>query len=362
VHENRSFARRRRASLLLAAVAGGATLLAAAPAGDRRSVTFMGRTMGTYSHVVIVTADSAAAAPAVRAAHATFARVDSLMSNWTTTSEVARINRAPARTPILVEPEVAFVLAAALTVFREGGGTYDITVEPLVRAWGFLGGTPHVPTPAEEKAAYARVGARHLDYDEKTRTLTMLRDSVRIDLGGIAKGYGVDAAAETLAAHGVRDALVDLSGNMRALGHPAATPEWRIGVRDPRGRRPYFARLNLHAGEGVATSAKYEQFVAADGKTYGHILDPRTGRPADGLIAVTVFAPTAMDADAWDTALFVLGPDAARQVARSRPEISVILIEPGKDGVDRVWVESSLRDRFELVPEAAADFKVEYFD
>ncbi len=326
----------------------------------RRSVTFSTRTMGTTARVILVTADSAAAAPLAGMAVKEFARVDSLMSNWTTTSEVARLNREAALGATPVEPEVARVIQASLEVGRESAGAFDITVEPLVRAWGFIGGPPRVPTPEGAEAARRLVGTQHLAFDRAARTRRFEQDGMKIDLGGIAKGYAVDVAAESLRAHGVPDALVDMSGNMFPLGHPAGADSWRIGIRDPRDRIPYFARLPLR-GEAVATSGKYEQFVAAGGRTYGHIMDPRTGRPAEGLIAVTVLAPSAMAADAWGTALFVLGPVEAKRIAKQRTDLSVLLIEPGPNALDTVWVEESLRDRFVLEPDALRFFRVEYY-
>jgi thiamine biosynthesis lipoprotein len=261
--------------------------------------------------------------------------------------------------PTTVHPEVAGVLHAALEVGRASGGAFDITVEPLVRAWGFLGGTPHVPDSATVRRAFAHVGARHVRFDPATRALAFDREGVRIDLGGIAKGCGVDAARRALEAQGIRDALVDLSGNMFALGRPAGAPAWRIGIRDPRDRAPYFARLAL-TGRAIATSGKYEQFVAASGRTYGHILDPRTGVPAEGLISVTVLAPDAMTADAWGTALFVLGPAAARRAALARDDLDAVLVAPGAS-VDTVFVERSLRQHFSLESNARARFHVVYF-
>jgi thiamine biosynthesis lipoprotein len=260
-----------------------------------------------------------------------------------------------------VHPEVARVLDAALEVWHDSEGAFDVTVEPLVRAWGFLGGPRRVPSQAELDSAFTRVGAQRLDFDPGARSLRFGRRGMKIDLGGIAKGYAVDVAAARLAELGVRDALVDLSGNMAALGRPAHAGPWRIGIRDPHDRMPYLARLAFHSGEAISTSGKYEQFVAADGKTYGHIMDPRTGRPADGLIAVTVCAPSAMLADAWSTALFVLGPVEAKRRARERSDLAAVLIESGANGVDTVWVESSLRERFELEVQAVGRFRVEYF-
>jgi thiamine biosynthesis lipoprotein len=316
--------------------------------------------MGTYVRLVLVTADSAASAPLARDVLGVFTRIDSLMSNWTTTSEVARLNREAGHGPTVVEPEVARVIAVSLDVWRGSEGAFDITVEPLMRAWGFLGGRPHVPTADEASAAFRRVGARQVHFDSTARTLRFDSDQVRIDLGGIAKGYAVDVAADSLVARGFKDALVDLSGNMFALGSPPGVDHWRIGIRDPRDRMPYFARLPL-SGQGISTSGKYEQFVSANGKTYGHIMDPRTGRPAEGLISVTVVSQSAFTCDAWDTPLFVLGLDEAKRVAKKRDDIAVILVEPGASEVDTVWVESSLTERFQLEPEARRYFVVRVF-
>ncbi len=338
--------------------AAAALALAAAPAP--RSVTYPARTMGTYVHVTLVTADSAAQAPLAARALGVFRRVDSLMSNWTTTSEVARLNREAGSGPVTVHPEVASVLSVALELYPLTGRTFDITVEPLVRAWGFLGAHPRVPSDSAAAAAFRRVGAAQVRFDPVTRSLRFNNAEVRIDLGGIAKGWAVDVAAETLRVHGVHNALVDLTGNMVALGHPANANAWRIGVRDPRDRVPYFARLAL-SEEAISTSGKYEQFVAADGRMFGHIMDPRTGRPAEGLISVTLVSKSAFTCDAWDTSLFVLGAQRAKEMAIAHPEFAAILVEPGTGGVDTVWVESVLRGRFVLEPAAAAFFSVRYF-
>jgi FAD:protein FMN transferase len=345
-------------------LAGAALLLliccGANVAPDRRSVTYPAHTMGTYVHVTLVTADSVASAPVATRALRVFTYTDSLMSNWTTTSEVARVNREAAAATVTVQPEVAGVIARSLEVWEGTEGTFDITVEPLMRVWGFLGGTPHVPADSEVAAAYRHVGRHHLQFDAGRRTLRFDQPGVRIDLGGIAKGYAVDVAADTLRAHGVRDALVDLTGNMMAMGHSASGTGWRIGIRDPRDRMPYFARLELH-DEGISTSGKYEQFVAAGGRTFGHIMDPRTGRPAEGLISVTLVSKSAYTCDAWDTPLFVLGLDEAKKIALQHADFAAIFVEPGAADVDTVWVESSLRDRFVLEPEANRFFRVAYF-
>ena len=327
----------------------------------RRAVAYPARTMGTRATVILVVSDSAAGVGAAAAAHAAFAFTDSLMSHRIEASEVARLNREGGSGVSAVHPEVAQVLDAALAVWRESAGAFDVTVEPLVRAWGFIGGSPRVPRAAEADSALALVGSQHLTFDAQGRTLRFARPGMKIDVGGIASGHAVDRAAARLAAAGIRDALVNLSGHVAALGQPAPGEPWRIGVRDPRDRMRHFATFALGAGEAAATSDRDEQFVAADGRTYGHVVDPRTGRSAEGLTSVTVIAPTAMLADAWSTALFVLGPAEAKRIARAREDLAVVLIEPGADGVDTAWVESGVLRRFALEPAAAGRFRVAPF-
>src|SRR5262245_31900914 len=330
-----------------------------------RSVSFPIHAMGTYVNVTLVTADSTAAAADAAAAHREIQLVDSLMSNWTTTSEVARINRIADSTTTPVQPLVGDVIARSLRLWRDSDHTFDITVEPLVRAWGFIGGPRRVPSEAEARAAWALVGAGDVAFDSAAGTIRFARRGMRIDLGGIAKGYAVDLAIRALRARGVANALVDASGNMMSLGHPPGSEHWRIGLRDPRDRVRWFARLWLD-GDAISTSANYEQFVAKDGKRYGHILDPRTGQPASGLLAVTVVAADATTTDSWDTPLYVLGRDAAKAKALERTDVAAVLVAPGAPaeggpGRDTVWVESTLKPRFTLEPDAERWFVVRYF-
>lgn len=336
------------------------SVVSAAPEAPAPLHRFPVRTMGTEAGVAVAGPDSATLARRVAPALAVFGFVDSLLTNWTETSEVARINRTLDATPRPLHPDAAHVVDTALRIGVASGGAFDITVEPLVRTWGFLDGTPRIPDPAEIQAALARTGQHHLRWDATSRTLATDLPGLRIDLGGIAKGFAVDRVTQSLTDAGVEAALIDLSGNMRGLGRPPGREAWTVGVRDPADRVPWFATLRLD-GDAVATSADYEQFVAADGRRYGHILDPRTGWPAEGLAAVTVLAPTALEADAWATALFASGPEAARALAGARPGIHAILVHRATGGVMDVWVESSLGDRFTLRAGTEAWFRVRRF-
>lgn len=376
--------------------------------GDSLLVRRTCRTMGTSAHVSLVRptppgsdhpGDRSVADSLLLLASREFYRVDSLMSNWTETSEVARINRELGEAPLGIHPEVATVIAYGLQVGEESNGAFDLTVEPLVRLWGFLGGSPALPAHREIRGTLRLVDYRRLRLEEgalslrrrsdpSVERLGVPRDRPRIDLGGIAKGYGVDCAAGVLRAAGIRDALIEISGNMAAVGHPPGRDAWRIGVRDPRDRMVSLGEIQLR-DRAISTSGQYEQFVAVNGEAYGHILDPRTGWPVSGVLGTTVIAPTAMAADAWSTAFLVLGPREARRLAKERSDLDLILVvpaassgrrdlatgvaaesEPGsRDPVgdtapdhasagerslgapDTVWVESSLRSLFQLRPD-----------
>ncbi len=316
--------------------------------------------MGTWASLTIVASDSTAVAGIAHRSLRALHRVDSLMSNWSATSEVTRLNRDAARTETRVHPDVARVIDMACIVARESDGAFDITVEPLVRLWGFLGGSPRVPSQAEIDRVLGGVGVEMVRFDAATATIRFARDDVRIDLGGIAKGYGVDQVADILRAENVENALIDLSGNMIGLGDAPGHPGWNIGIRDPSGVHPMLGKIVLH-DDAVATSGDYEQFVDRDGTRYGHILDPRTGWSARGLTSVTVVATSATLADAWSTALFVLGPVAARETARARGDLAAVLVEPNANGTTVIWVEEELRTRFSAEATLPRTFEVRYF-
>jgi len=330
--------------------------------------------MGASASIHLSAADSIAALPLAEIGFAQFRLVDSLLSNWTETSEIAHVNRSANERPVQVGADFAVVLEEALRIHRASDGAFDVTVEPLVRLWGFLAGKPAIPSDDAIKNALSRVGSERIVWDRKARTIRFEpptpEQPVRIDFGGIAKGYAVDAAAAMLAHQrasrppddfGERPGfLVDITGNMKAVGVPTGRTAWWIGIRDPRDRMPYCARLELRSLDAVSTSGQYEQFIAHDGRQLGHILDPRTGWPVEGLISVTVVTPSAMTADAWSTALFVLGPEKARRAAALEDEIAAVLISPGRPGAtpDTIWVEAPLADRVALTVEAASLFVI----
>ncbi len=325
-----------------------------------RPVKFRTQTMGTWATLTLVTTDSAGVADLAYSSLRVLHHVDSIMSNWTQTSDVARINRKAGIQTCKVHPEVAAVLDVAQQIADQSDGAFDITIEPLVRLWGFLGSTPRIPVQNEIDSVLRNVGRDKILFNSRDESIEFLHEGVQIDLGGIAKGYGVDRVAQLLKRSGAGDALIDLSGNMVALGDAAGHPGWAVGIRDPSGKVSWLARLVLH-NEAVATSGDYEQFVDSDGKRYGHILDPRTGWSVRSLSSVTVVCSRAIVADAWATAFFVMGPEEARILAGKRDDLSVILIEPVNDDSAVIWVEENLRERFELIEQLQASHSIKYF-
>lgn len=320
--------------------------------------SFSTRTMGTTATLQIAGTDSIATADLAYDALVRFHHVDSLLSNWTEDSEIARVNREAASGWVALNPELRLILNTADTVYRESSGAFDLTIEPLARLWGFLGGTPHVPPKNEVEAILDLVDWQQVHVE--AHRIRFDREGVGLDLGGIAKGYGVDDAASRLDTVKAPSFLLDLSGNMIVRGAPPQRELWRIGIRDPRDLLPHLGTLAV-TNVAMATSGDYEQFVADSGTRYGHILDPRTGWPVEGMAQVTVLAETAMLADAWATALFVLGPEAARDLAAGRDDLSCILIERGESAELTVWIEESLRSAYTPHPDPGAGITLRWF-
>jgi FAD:protein FMN transferase len=331
-----------------------------ADAQSPRTVRYDRATMGTVGTIALVTADSASSQAAADRALGAFTRVDSLMSNWTSHSEIQRINREAATRPTGVQSDVFAVLQLATLVFQESHGAFDPTVEPLVRLWGFLGGSPRVPSTTEIEAARQSIGWQHVHLDAALRTVAFDRVGLKVDLGGIAKGYAADLSATILREMDVDNALVNLSGNMVPIGAPPGRDHWTVGLRDPDSEFGFFATLRL-GHQCVATSGNYEQFVTANGRIYGHILDPRTGWPAGGLDAVTVLAPTAAEADAWATALLVMGTDEAKNIGSARKDLAIVLVQSASEGRRLVWAEKELQSRLRPVAPLLDRFEIRWF-
>lgn len=267
----------------------------------------------------------ARAPAAIDAAFTAIHRVDGLMSTYKPASELSRLNRDGHARWVPLSPDTYGVLARARAWARASGGAFDPTVGPLVRAWGFDGPSPAIPAPAALAAARGQVGWRHLQLDPRCGA-RFARPGMACDLGGIAKGTAIDLALAAMRRAGATRARVDAGGQQGFWGPPGS--RWRVAIADPRAEAEVLAALTVGVGS-VATSGDAERGFWQEGVRYGHVLDPRTGRPARAAWSVTVVAPTGEMADALSTALAVMGPEEARGLLRRYPGVRAVFALPG---------------------------------
>ena len=332
-----------RRRTVLQALAAAALVTAC---GDRRGaaaapmVEFRGLTMGTTFTVKIAgpgltKSESAAAQGAV--AHALEAVVDA-MSTYDPDSELSRFNRHDATTPFALAAETAAVFALAREVSVASAGAFDVTIRPVVDAWGF-GPTKVYRVVGDTEVAdmLAHVGWRELAVNADERTVTKARPDLSADLSGIAKGYGVDRAAQALEALGIAHYMIEAGGEVRTRGHNAEGRPWQIAIERPDAMPPQPHLVVPLSGLSMATSGDYRIYFERDGRRYSHEIDPATGCPIrNGLASVSVVAPECAFADAMATALIVLGPDKGYALATAQNvAASFIVREP----------DGSLRDR-----------------
>ena len=265
---------------------------------------------------------------------ATLDRVDRGMSTWREDAELARFNRQPDLGSFLFTPETRWVIATALELARETGGAFDPTVAPLVALWGFgahAAETP--PTAAELEAARRLVGWKHLEWGEGGRLMRRV-PGVQLDLSAIAKGYAVDAVVDELARDRPIGALVEVGGEVRALGAKPGGAPWRVGIDDPDAPGSRLSEVVLLTEGALATSGDYRQVRVVEGRRLTHVIDPRIGRPVEQNVAsASVVAPTCMEADAVATALMVLGTEEGLAWVEDRPWLEALLMVRGEGGI-----------------------------
>ncbi|MEK7329528.1 MAG: FAD:protein FMN transferase [Candidatus Eisenbacteria bacterium] len=315
--------------MLSAALAGALPSPTGAPAAAPARVERVRYLMGTLCTASASADDTVQAGAALAAALDEIARLERVMSSWREDSELSLFNRAAGGGPVACSPDLAAVLDSALVLARLTDGAFDPTVEPLVSAWD-LRGDGRLPGPAALAAARDLVGWPGLALDPNARTAHLARAGMGVDLGGIGKGFALDRAAATLARRGVTRALINLGGELLVLGGGES-----VTVAHPAHRLSPVVEIPV-ADAAVSTSGQSERGFTAGGVRYGHILDPRTGRPAPTAASVTVVCRSATRADALSTALLVMGRERAAAFARAHADAGVLWLEPAGRGV-RAW-------------------------
>lgn len=303
--------------LILAAVAlSGVAVLAwrLAVSGRTRVHERSALAMGTY---VNLRAAGPRAPAALDSAMAEIGRLDVMFSYHAPEGDVWRLNRAAGQGPVAVSEETVELLELALHYADVSGGRFDPTVGPLVDVWGFRPDRePAVPGPAELEDALARVGYRDLRVNREAGTAELLRPGMAVDLGGIAKGYVIDRIVGILRAGGVESAILDVGGNVYALGPRPDGRAWRVGLQHPRDDGALLGILPL-TDASIATSGDYQRFFTSGEQRYHHIIDPAGGYPGTGVAAISIVARSAVEGDAVSTAAFLFGPDGALEFVRS---------------------------------------------
>jgi thiamine biosynthesis lipoprotein len=314
-------------AIVRALVIGLATL-AAAPAlatGGFHAVRYI---MGTWCDLVIFDPDPDP--DAAQSAFREIARLEDVLSSWDASSEVSRLNASAGSGPQTVSVDLANVAEESAAICATTGGAFDTSVGPLVRAWGFYTESPSMPLPETSRAAAAHVGCDRVTIEHNPPSIA-LADGAALDFGSIGKGYAVDRALAILRARGVTRAKVDFgSSSLGFLGRIEGG--WPVVIADPRDRDQPLVSFRIAEGS-VSTSSQSERFFQRDGRRYGHIFDPRTGRPVESrLLSVTVITSQGSTANALSTGLFVLGTTQGKRVIARMPDVSAVFVEQGTDG------------------------------
>ncbi len=314
------------------------------------------RAMACEFEVIVNAVDQGRSTEAALGALDLIDRLEDQLTVYRDHSEVSQLNRRAWQEPVSVEAGLFQLLSLAKRIYDETDGAFDITSSSLSRIWGFHRRASQLPTTEEIDQARKKVGSQYIHLDESNQTIELEREGIEINLGGIGKGYALDCAAQQLADDGIDDFLLhggqsSVLARGQRIDRDESTDGWIVGVGHPLRPDRRLATICL-TDQALGTSGSGTQSFHHRGKRYGHILDPRTGWPAEGVLSATVVAPSAAVADALATACYVLGEEGARQLCRQRDDIALLLVERGRrDGSILVHTEGFCADALVLLDE-----------
>ena len=320
------FAALMMASLLAFAACDGKSATETSAGDSADVVKFSGKAMGTTWSVLVVD-DGADGVDLEAAITKEIDVVEDEMSHYRAASEISRFNAHEDADWFPVSTGFARVVSLALIVGAASGGAFDVTLGPVIDAWGFgKERHRHAPTAAQLTAARALTGHEHLAVQEHPAAIKKALPSLALNLSAIAKGHGVDRVAMLLEARGVDDYLVEIGGEIRVAGEKKPGVQWKVAIERPRSHGRELDKPLPMATGAVATSGDYRIFWMDENRRYSHLIDPRSGRPTPhALASASVFAPTCAEADAWATTMMILGPDDALSLAE-KLDLPVMLI------------------------------------
>ena len=317
--------------------------------------------MGTFAEVSIYSHDEKTAGKAIEGALDEMERMDRIMSNYKNDSELSKVNKKAAKSPVPCNTELLDVIEQSQYYSELSGGAFDITVSPIVALWGFFREKGHVPPDKEiEKllpaVSYKNIVVKKNAETKKSGTVFFKDIKTQIDLGAIGKGYAVDKALEIIKKCGVDNGCINLGGNIYVLGTPPGKNAWKIGVQHPRNSGEILGYLELK-NEATATSGDYERFFEFNGKRYSHIINPQTGRPVSGTIATTIVAPTGTEVDALSTSVFVLGHEKGMELIKRIPNAEAMIAYEEKDGKIAMDMTQGFKDKFKKIGNSSPEEK-----
>ncbi|MEN0584013.1 MULTISPECIES: FAD:protein FMN transferase ApbE [unclassified Kosakonia] len=327
---------------LRAGVVAALLLLSGCDTGSKAQPTVLeGKTMGTFWRVSVVDISPQQAQSLQQKIQTQLDADDHLMSTWKDDSALMRFNHSTSTAPWPVSAAMADIVTTSLRVGEKTEGAMDITVGPLVNLWGFGPDKQPVKTPGQAQidAAKARTGLAHLTVINRAGEQFLQKDlpDLFVDLSTVGEGYAADHLARLMEQEGIARYLVSVGGALASRGMNAQGQPWRVAIQKPTDRENVAQAVVDINGHGISTSGSYRNYYELDGKRISHIIDPRSGRPIQhALVSVTVIAPTALEADAWDTGLMVLGTEQAKEVV-TREGLAVFMIIKDGDGF-RTWM------------------------
>ncbi|HSQ51667.1 MAG TPA: FAD:protein FMN transferase [Nitrospiraceae bacterium] len=295
--------------------------------------------MGTLVSITVVASNKEIAQAAATAGFAEIRRLEELLSTWIPTSELSRVNTSAGVMPVSVSPETMTVVQGAIRIAEMTDGGFNIAIGPAIEAWSVTD-DQRIPTESELDALRPLVDLQAVHADARKQTIFLEKAGMRIDVGGIGKGYAADQAVEALRRAGASAGVVALSGDIKTFGQLPGGRKFPVGIQHPRKEGEVLAFIDLE-NEAISTAGDYERYFERDGVRYHHILDPKTLQPARRCQSVTVIAREGMLADGLDTGIFVMGVESGMSLVEAVPGVEAIIVD--HEGV--VHVSSGLRDR-----------------
>jgi len=299
--------------------------------------------MGTAIEITLIGEDEEAATKAALQAFQEIKRIEHLMSPWMDSSDVTRINQSAGKEWVKVSPETMEVIKKAQEISELSEGGFDITVGPLTELWRKAREKKTPPSIEDVKGKLDLVNFKNIGIDPEGKVL-LKKEGMAIDLGGIAKGYGVDRAFDVLMSLGYKNLIVNAGGDLRVGGFKNNQP-WAIGIQDPRNPQKIMAKVSV-TDTAVATSGDYEKFFIYEGKRYHHIFNPRDGFPTEGCQSVTILYKDGMTADALATAVFVLGSEKGYALCQKLEGVDCLIV----DQEGKIIISPGLKGRISFGP------------